>query len=213
MLTQKGRLYRDVEVRVLTDAQATKDEVLDGLDWLQRQVTSRDVGMLFLAGHGVNDRAGLYYYLPVNADVDRLKRTGVPFSDIKNTLTSLAGKAVFFVDTCHAANVMGGQRREVRDLTAVVNDLTSAENGVVVFASSTGREYSLESDEWRNGAFTKALVEGVMGKADYGHTGTITHKKLDLYLAERVKELTRGRQSPVNTSPRGVPDFPIALVK
>ena len=33
------------------------------------------------------------------------------------------------------------------------------------------------------------------------------------YLAERVKELTKGQPTPVNTSPQGVPDFPIALVK
>ena len=42
-------------------------------------------------------------------------------------------------------------------------------------------------------------------------TGRITHKMLDFYLAERVKQLTKGQQTPVNTSPRGVPDFPIAL--
>ena len=213
MLAQKARLYRDVEVKVLADAQATKDEVLDGLEWLQRQVTSRDVGMLFLAGHGVNDPNGIYYYLPANADVDRLKRTGVPFSDIKNTLAALAGKAVFFVDTCHSGNVMGTARRGAGDITAVVNELASAENGVVVFAASTGRQYSLESDDWKNGAFTKALVEGVSGKADLRGTGRITHKMLDYYLAERVKELTKGQQTPVNTSPHGVPDFPIALVK
>jgi len=213
MLAQKGRLYRDVEVKLLTDVKATRDEVVDGLDWLQRQATARDVGMLFLAGHGVNDPTGIYYYLPANADVDKLKRTGVPFSDIRNTLASLTGKALFFVDTCHAGNVMGGRRAGPPDITAVVNELASAENGVVVFASSTGRQYSLESAEWNNGAFTKALVEGVTGKADLRGTGKITHKMLDFYLAERVKELTSGKQTPVNPSPQGVPDFPIAVVK
>jgi len=98
-------------------------------------------------------------------------------------------------------------------MTAVVNELASAENGVVVFSSSTGRQYSLESDAWKNGAFTKAVVEGVTGKADLRKTGRITHKMLDYYVAERVKELTGGQQTPVNPSPQGVPDFPIAIVK
>ena len=96
MFGQKGQLYRDVEIKILTDGQATRDEIADGLEWLQRQVTAKDIGMLFLAGHGVNDPTGFYYYLPANADVDKLKRTGVPFSDIKNTLGSLAGKATGF---------------------------------------------------------------------------------------------------------------------
>ena len=56
---QKGRLYRDVEVKLVTDAtatKATKGEVLDALEWLERQTTSKDIAVLFLAGHGVNDR-------------------------------------------------------------------------------------------------------------------------------------------------------------
>lgn len=210
---QKGALYRDVEAKLLTDKAATRDEVVDGLDWLQRQVTAKDVGMLFLAGHGVNDANGIYYFLPANADADKLKRTGVAFSDIKNTLASLAGKALFFVDTCHSGNVMGGRRALPVDVDGLVNELTAAENGVVVFASSTGKQYSLEDPVWGNGAFTKALVEGITGKADLQRSGRITHKMLDFYVAERVKELTGGRQTPVNPSPQGVPDFPIAVVK
>ena len=213
LVKQKGALYRDVEVKLLTDDKATRDEVVDGLDWLQKQVTARDVGMLFLAGHGVNDPNGIYYYLPANADIDKLKRTGVPFSDIKNTLSSLAGKSLFFVDTCHSGNVMGGRRAISSDVTGVVNELASAENGVVVFSSSTGRQFSLEDPAWGNGAFTKALVEGLNGKADFNKTGRITHKMLDFYVAERVKTLTGGKQTPVNSSPAGVPDFPIVVVR
>jgi uncharacterized caspase-like protein len=107
---------------------------------------------------------------------------------------------------------MAARRGAPPDIVDLVNDLSSAENGVIVFASSTGRQYSLESDLWGNGAFTKALVEGVSGKADLRKQGTITHKMLDFYLAERVKELTRGEQTPVTASPYGVPDFPIAVV-
>ncbi len=197
-------------VRVLADQKATKDDILDGLEWIQRETTSRDVAMVFLAGHGVNDPAGIYYYLPVNADTDRLKRTGVSFSDIKNTVASLPGKAVLFVDTCHSGNVMG-TRRGTADITAVVNELAGAENGVVVFASSTGRQYSLEDASWGNGAFTKALVEGVSGKADYQGKGRITVNMLDLYLSERVKELTGGKQTPTTTKPQTIPDFPVAV--
>lgn len=209
---QKEGLYRDVVVKTLTDVQATKDEILDGLEWLQREVTSKDVGIVFIAGHGVNDSTGNFYYLPQNADPDRLKRTGVAFSDLKTTLNSLAGKAILFVDTCHSGNVMGA-RRGVADINAIVNELSSAENGVVVFASSTGRQYSLEDDRWNNGAFTKALVEGLNGKADLLGKGKITINMLDAWLADRVKELTGGRQTPTTTKPQTIQDFPIAVKK
>lgn len=207
---QKGLLYREVTAKVLTDTHATKEDIMDGLEWLQREVTAKDVGVIFIAGHGVNDSSGNYYYLPQNADTEKLKRTGVTFNDIKSTVSSLAGKSVMFVDTCHSGNVMGS-RRGLADINAVVNELSSAENGVVVFASSTGKQYSLEDDTWQNGAFTKALVEGFDGKADYSGKGKITINMLDLYLSERVKELTGGKQTPTTTKPQTIQDFPLAV--
>ncbi|MDI6725957.1 MAG: caspase family protein, partial [Smithellaceae bacterium] len=201
--------YREVTVRLLTDAQALKDDILDGLDWVRKAVTQHDVGIVFLAGHGVNDADGTYYYLPVQADHDRLLRTGVRLTDIQTTLASMPGKALFFVDTCHAGSVMG--RRGTIDLTRLINELSSAESGAVVFAASTGRQFSLEDERWQNGAFTKALLEGLSGNADYQKDGVITIKELDLYISERVKELTQGKQSPTTTVPKTIPDFPVVM--
>jgi len=98
------------------------------------------------------------------------------------------------------------------DINRVVNEFAAAENGVVTFASSTGREVSQERPDWGNGAFTKAIIEGMFGRADLLHTGTITVSELDAYVANRVKELTGGSQHPVMTRPPTVPDFPIAVV-
>jgi uncharacterized caspase-like protein len=207
---QHGGLYKAVVTKVLTDAEATKANILEGLDWLDRETTRNDVAVVFLAGHGVNDKNGVYYFLPVNAKSDQLRRTGLAFSDIKNTVASLTGKTLLFADTCHAGNILGRRRGSV-DINAVVNELTSAENGAVVFASSTGKQDSLEDPIWGNGAFTKALVEALNGKAAYGGTKKITVNMLDLYLSERVKELTRGQQTPTTTKPQTIQDFPIAI--
>jgi uncharacterized caspase-like protein len=214
MQRQQGRLYRQVEVKLLTDDKATRDEIVDGLEWLSRQVTQHDVGMVFIAGHGVNDPTQGYIYLPVNADPDKLRRTGVPMDEFRKTLANLAGKALFFFDTCHSGNVLGNKARSAtNDVRGVISELASAENGVVVFSSSTGRQLSYENKAWGNGAFTKALVEGLDGRADLQRSGRITHKMLDLFVSERVKELTQGRQSPVTQAPGGVPDFPIAMTR
>ncbi|MDP2786558.1 MAG: caspase family protein [Pseudomonadota bacterium] len=207
---QQSALYKEVITKVLPNASA--EQVLDGLDWLRSQVTAKDVGVLFLAGHGVNDADGDYYFLPRDANPDRLRRTAVPYFEVKKTLSSLPGKTLAFIDTCHSGNIMGA-RRGVADITAVINDLTAAENGVVVFASSTGRQFSLENSEWNNGAFTKALVEGLSGRADYTQDGAVTINELDTWLADRVKQLTRNQQTPTTTKPNTVQDFPVAVVR
>ena len=82
---------------------------------------------------------------------------------------------------------------------------------MVAFASSTGREVSLDRTEWGNGAFTKALVEGLDGKADLLHNGTITLTELDAYVVNRVKELAEGQQHAVMSRPSTVSDYPIAV--
>jgi hypothetical protein len=212
LIRQKGGLYRDVVVKILIDEKATREEIIDGFDWISKETTSNDVALVFLAGHGVNDSGGVYYFLPVNTDLEKLRRTGVPFTEMKNTVVSLAGKTILFIDTCHAGNVMGA-RAVAPDITGVVNELASAENGAVVFASSTGRQYSFEDPAWGNGAFTKAAVEGIEGKADYMGKGRITINMLDLYISERVKELTKGKQTPATAKPKTIPDFPLVLKK
>ncbi len=210
-----GQLYQNVEVKLLLDPQATKDNILDGLEWLQRQTTSRDVAMLFFAGHGIDDNSGNFFFLPVGADPNSLRRTGLLHADVQSTVASIAGKIVVFMDACHSGSLMRSiARRDLPpDIGGIVNELVAAENGAVVFSSATTRQYALEDPAWNNGAFTKALVEGLSGKARTGSDGKITTKTLDAYLSERVKALTRGAQSPTTVWPPNVPDFPIAIFR
>jgi hypothetical protein len=212
---QRGGIYGAVETRLLTDHDVTRTSVVRGLEWLEKEVTSRDVGVVFIAGHGYMDEKQTYWFLPADATPEEARVTGIAQDDLSRTLRGLAGKALLFLDTCHAAGALsGGTRRGTVDINSVVNELASTDNGVITFASSTGREDSVERSDWQNGAFTKALVEGVRdGRADLLHKGTITLSLLNAYVVDRVKELTGGIQHPVMTMPPTVPDFPIAVVR
>jgi uncharacterized caspase-like protein len=81
----------------------------------------------------------------------------------------------------------------------------------VVFAASTGTQSSIEDPRWSNGAFTKALVEGLNGKADYSSSGRITVTGLELYIENRVPELTQDQQTPMTQKPSMVTNYTIAL--
>jgi WD40 repeat protein len=211
--TQSGQLYRTVDVRLLTDEKATRESIIDGMDWLRREVTANDIAVVFFAGHGVNDSISQYYFLPSNSDISRLRSTAISNVDIVETLQSLPSKVLAFLDTCHSGNVLGtGKKRALGDINRLVNELTSAENGVVVFASSTGQETSQESPEWNNGAFTKALVEGLAGRGDFNHDGVISLNELNLWVADRVKELSGGEQHANMIRPDSIRDFPFSLI-
>jgi len=66
----------------------------------------------------------------------------------------------------HGGNLLGKARsRDIADFTRVVNELSRADSGVVVFASASGSQLAQESPDWGNGAFTSALLEAFAGKA------------------------------------------------
>lgn len=214
MVAQKDLLYRDVVTKRLLNEEAIKDEILDGLDWIRKETTSNDVAMIFFAGHGINDQNNHYYFCPHNVELERMLRTGVSFNEFKSVVSTIAGKALFFMDSCHSGNSLGfAPHRGLLDINKVINELSSAQNGVVVFSASTGSESAFERDDWNNGAFTEALIEGLGGAADLLNKGNITCGTLNVYIAERVKELTSGQQHPTMISPQTVPDFPIAVKK
>jgi uncharacterized caspase-like protein len=210
---QKGGYYSAVETRIITDRAVTRASIIAGLEWLKKQATGPDdVGVLFLAGHGLTDEKQSYWFLPSDATEDDARAKGVSQDELQRSLESLPGKVLWFLDTCYAG---AAARRAPVDVNVLVNSVTAPENGgIVAFASSTGREVSVESGAWQNGAFTKALIEGIQqGKADLTGEGTITTSELDYFLGKRVQQLTEGKQHPVMGRPPGEPDFTIAQAR
>jgi WD40 repeat protein len=68
-------------------------------------------------------------------------------------------------------------------------------NGTIVISASGGLEYAIESNNLKNGIFTFALLEAInQKKADYNFDGKISVKEIELYLPNRVSELTNGKQ-------------------
>jgi uncharacterized caspase-like protein len=106
-----------------------------------------------------------------------------------------------------------GQTDALPDITKFANELADADAGVIVFASSTGRERSLELDRFQNGAFTYALLEGIRGQADYTKDFFIVISELETYLGERVKVLTEGKQRPVTAKPEAVENYRVIHIQ
>ncbi len=203
-------LYKKVKSRVLTNKEATRDNILDSLDWLLGEATQRDTSIIFMAGHGLKDGTGNYYFLPHDGMPDKLRRSAVKWNELQDTLVNLPSKVILMVDTCHSGAVTG-KRRGVSDITEALRELNNTDSGVVVMTAATGREESQERSEWGHGAFTKAMIEGLQGQADYNKNSIIEIKEIDLYVTTRVKELTGGTQHPTTEIPKTLPNFPITI--
>lgn len=212
---QKGRRFREVETRVLTDKEATLRAILEGFEWLERKTTAKDTAVIFLAGHGITTKKLRFYFLPVEGDPERPRSTALGGEVLVQFVNDVLGKVVMFIDACHSARGLEGPgpNQGAVDLSAVTNELASVENGAVMYAASTGRQLAIERDEWKNGAFTEALLEGYAGKADYTADDKISTDELGLWLRTRVKQLTGDEQEPVMLKSKAIREFEISSLR
>jgi len=211
MRQQENHFYARVTPHLLTNDHATIDAIKKEFVWLRRQMTQRDVAVIFLSGHGKKESASGYDFLPYDADQDNPELTYLHGHEIKYLLGDMPGLKILFVDSCYSGNVFNeaGLKGDdgVADVNDLANQLSTAGSGTVVFTSSQGKELSKEIDKWGHDAFTQALLEGLQGQADHPE---IHISQLDAYMARRVKELTQGRQHPTMVRPPGMTNIPIA---
>lgn len=212
MKRQMGGVYKGFQAKLLVNGDAqTRTHILSGFDWVERAATNNDVIMIFLAGHGETDTKNRYYFLPAESDRGNFTSTGLPQTDIVGRIRELPGRVFVFIDTCYAGLL--STRSSGPDIDRIVNEIAEAPKDGVIFASSTGNQRSGQAGE--NGAFTKALTEGLSGKAAEGGTGKITIGTLGVYIAERVNKLTNGQQKPPLPAPfkgSGLStDYPLAV--
>ncbi len=209
--TQKGRLFKNVYSKSRYNDTATRDNIIETLEWLDEKATQKDVAIVFIAAHGYMDKDN-YYVLPYDGDPDNLRRTAVRWDDFVDILGNLPSRILLFLDTCHSGGIdpdLMDRFRGPIDNTEAIRELVSEEYGVVVMAASTGRELSIERSEWGHGAFTKAIIEGLEKRADFSKDGIIHIRELDQYVSERVSILTKGKQHPTTLRPTTISRFPI----
>jgi WD40 repeat protein len=207
---QKGRFYSDVRTTLLTNEQATRVGVLTALKNVKDKAKSDDFAVVFLSGHGVADTDRNYYYLPVDFVPDNYLTSGVSFDDITKLVSGIQARTIVFIDTCRSGGLNESRLSAIFDINRISNGLAESDNGgAVVFTAATGKQSALEREEWGNGAFTKALIEGLSGDAMLDDSGEVRLSFLNGWVSRRVSELTCGKQTPVFTN-RGAPDFSIA---
>lgn len=202
--------FSKIEVKVLVDKHATRREILQGLSWLEKSMTPKDVGVVSFSGHGDRDEQGNFYLLPVDANLDNIPGSCVSGDFLKRSLAKIPGRLIALLDACHSGTVAESFARRGPLADDLVRDLVTDDYGVIVMCSSLGKEYSLESSEVKHGFFTLAFMEGLSGKADFNKDKLVHLLELDSYALRRVRELSRGMQHPITGKPPHIRSFPLA---
>jgi uncharacterized caspase-like protein len=186
---QEGRRYATVNTLLIADdseIEPTTENIHEGLRFLD-QADDRDVVILFMAGHGITDSGGIFYFLANDAVViqnDEGSFTvlrGIPNDDIIAVLEA-PGNRLIFIDACQSGSV--DNNRLIRNLM---------DSNAFVFAASLGNESALELPLYQHGAFTYSLVQQLVERRGAGGIGML---QLSGSVSNQVIRMTRDRQHP-----------------
>ncbi len=190
-------LYGEVHTKLLVNEEVSSTAVKESFISFLRQAKHHDVVIVFFAGHGVTDpSSGQYYFATHQTDLADPIVHGLSKDEIDNLIYSIpVPKTLVLFDTCRSGRV-ARTRGTGRAMEEVIDELSNS-SGIFILSASSGREAAYEDPEWGNGAFTKSIDEGLtMGKSDLNGNGYISVLELQMYVSDRVKELTDRRQTP-----------------
>jgi WD40 repeat protein len=208
---QEGKSYSKVEAKALPNAKRV--EVLNALEWLERESAEGDVNLLFLAGHGATIDQH-FYYMAVDSDPESMRATAISKDEILRTIRNRKGSMVVMLDACHSgASIETTSGASRVDMNRLANELGDQSLGVLLYASARGRQFSFEHADWKNGAFTRAMLDGLAGGADRDKVGYVDTEELSVFVRRRVLIMTKNRQEPVRVKPDAAPEMKIVLLK
>lgn len=205
---QGARLFRKVETKMLLDGQATRQNILAGLDWLQQQAKPNDVAVMFYAGHG--GIAEQWHLLPVDVNVKDLQKTGISNDTLRSKLGNLPCSRVLLLDACFSG-AFDDRKRKKRSLPTQADNAMrelSYDDGLVIFCGAAKEQEAIEENG--HGFFTKAFVEGLSGKGSTDRQGLVTIYHLATYVRDRMLDLSNNEQEPTISVPSTVRAFALA---
>ena len=161
-------------VRLLTNEQATKENVLDllGDSFLPRVALPDDLVVIYFSSHGSAsdlDLRGVNYLVAHDTAVDRLYSTGIDLQTLSNIVKTRihCNRALIILDACHSGGASDTNDSKGLVRTSNVDAAAIAQGtGRAVICSSSKTQSSWESKNYANGVFTKTLIDGFKAQGD-----------------------------------------------
>jgi uncharacterized caspase-like protein len=186
---QRGKLFGNVEQRVLVDGQAGGTGITKAMEWLGKAGGAGDFIVLFASGHG-DGKPGSWDFLPSDFDPARGRATalaGQRILELADRQAQAGKKVLIVIDACFA----GSLRVEAK---SYINRSYATGGGIILMTSSMPNQTSAALGHYS--AFAEAVGQGLEGRADLNGDGRITLGELRRYAYQRVYELLQQHGRP-----------------
>ncbi len=205
LIDPKRAAYPKEQIKLLTEATANRKSILDGFDWLIKQVkTDPDATVIvYFSGHGGRierpKQPDEFFLVPYEYDPGRRSDTAISGLEFTEKIEAInARKFVVLLDCCHAGGVPA-----LKDLSETFvkspapPELLAAldsGSGRVVVASSREEEKSYTGTPYS--VFSTCLLEALAGKAAVNEDGYARILDTLIYLFKHVPQRAPGSQHP-----------------
>lgn len=166
-LTQEANFAPD-HVRLLYNEKATQRRIRSelGNKLLTRMVKVDDLVVIFVSSHGSPSQMDAVehknYLVTYDSDPDDLYSTGIDMQEVLSIIKHRvpSDRVLLILDACHSGGVDPNAKGIGRVGNFDANALVEG-SGKMVICSSAPEEQSWESKRYRNGVFTRNLLDGL----------------------------------------------------
>ena len=157
--------FKKDNIVLITDADATKENILDGFSEILQKAKEKDRVVVFFAGHGETYKlpsgGDMGYLIPVDGNLENLYRSSIPMKSIYDIAEmSYAKHILYLVDACYGGLAMNTRGLKKLATPEYLQKMTKERGRQVITAGGRG-EQVIEKPEWGHSAFTRNLLKGL----------------------------------------------------
>lgn len=193
-------------VRILLDEKASQRRVMSelGQKFLAQVVKPDDLVVLFFSTHGSPsqmDLRGDNYLVAYDSDPEDLFATGIEMKRVLDATNDrvLTDRVLIVLDACHSGSLKPGSKGLSRQVGNFDSGSLAQGAGQLVICSSQTDEQSWESRRYKNGVFTRHLIDS-MTQSKSPRELSVAFEEMKSKVQAEVKEDRQAKQIPVLNS-------------
>jgi len=215
LLIEKCR-FKNNQINLLCNEKATYEKIRRALEgWTKKNIGKDDNLVIFFSGHGMRD-------LDDNNDEDDgLDEFFIPYDFQEDDISSAirddvfaywinsikAKKIIIFLDSCFSGGAAKGKgitntKINIKDLS-LLDDLKKDIYGevpnkkTILIGASKSNQVSSEDFDFKNGVFTKFILDSINKNSDLDFDNIITTKEIFNFISGKIPQYTISNKMPL----------------
>jgi len=197
--------YSQDNLLVLTGTDATREKILDGLEWLKAKLEAdpdaNQTAFIYYSGHGHRESSGESFLIPYDARFP-IRLGALAANDFAESISAIQPRRLLVVlDCCHAEGLNVKDATESKLTSAAVTadtpgvGLLAEGDGRAVLSSSRGSQRSFIRRDGQMSVFTYHLVEALTGHAGRPAWPNVTVTEVMEYVGRTVPATAQSEHS------------------